>query len=75
MQSNETVDLIPKTKKELAHEYQYCPATIAKMCRNIGIFTCATLTIAEVSAFYMHYQPPRRNVPIVVFLEQKKPAS
>ncbi len=63
MQSAQTrVDYLPKTKRQLANEYECSPATITKWCRRIKIDTREMLTIPEVKKFYDHYDFPQRNV-------------
>ncbi len=56
------VDYLPKTKKQLALEYDISPATITKWCRKINIDTQELLTIPEVKLFYKHYDYPEKNV-------------
>ncbi len=62
MQSDVTVSLLPKTKKELAIEYGISAYTISKWCSAIGINKRGMLTIPELKKFYAHYDYPQRNV-------------
>ncbi|MBN2649334.1 MAG: hypothetical protein JXR50_06300 [Prolixibacteraceae bacterium] len=53
-----SLSLIPKTKKDLANEYEVCRDTIRDMCMAINIQTRKRLSIKEVQKFYTHYGVP-----------------
>ncbi len=55
------IDLIPKTKKDLACEYEVSRDTIRTMCKAIDIETQARLSILELKRFYQHYGIPIRE--------------
>lgn len=50
--------LIPKTKKELAQEFELSRDTIRTMCQRIDINTRGRLSIKELKRFYQHYDIP-----------------
>lgn len=50
--------LVPKSKKELAVEYELSRDTIRTMCQRIEITTRRKLTIHELRRFYRHYGVP-----------------
>ncbi len=50
--------LIPKTKKELAVEYELSRDTIRVMCHRIEITTRGKLNVHELRRFYRHYGVP-----------------
>jgi hypothetical protein len=52
------IKVTPKTKNELADEYQCSSRTIRTMCREAGIYSRKRLTPKEVRLFYDTYGPP-----------------
>lgn len=48
----------PKSKADLADEYNKGRNTIARWCKAIGIEGKARLSLAQVLAFYRHYGYP-----------------
>jgi len=53
--------LKPKTKQEMAQDYECSPDTIRRMCQDIGIFTRKRLTTREIEEFYHYYGEPLRE--------------
>jgi len=53
--------LVPKSKKELAREYDLSTTTIRTWCKRIKIDTRGKLSIREVRAFYEYYGVPVRE--------------
>jgi hypothetical protein len=58
---NETIALLPKSKKELAVEFEVSRDTIRTWCQAIGINTNKKILIPELKKFYTHYGIPRRE--------------
>ncbi|MCA8830488.1 hypothetical protein [Hymenobacter pini] len=56
--SQTTMGVRPKSKKELAQEYDIHTGTIARWCQKLGIHTHGRLTVHQVLAFYQHYGLP-----------------
>jgi len=52
----------PKTKEELAADYECSPRTISRMCKEIGIITRKRLTSFEIMKFYENYGLPELKV-------------
>jgi hypothetical protein len=61
MLRDNTPCLIPKSKKELANEFQLHRHTITQMCEQINIYTRKKLSIQELRTFYHHYGVPTKE--------------
>lgn len=59
----EKIEIRSKTKKELSNEYDYSNRTIARMCKEAGIFTKRRLTAMQVKKFYETF-----GLPLVKFM-------
>jgi hypothetical protein len=56
--STVSVPVRPKSKQELATEYDVHRNTIKDWCEKLGIMTRGRLTVLEILKFYQHYGLP-----------------
>ncbi len=66
METTEIEVIKPKTKKELAYDYECSPQTISRMCREIGIVTRRRLTTFEVKKFYKAFGLPEIKIDAIL---------
>jgi len=55
---------LPKSKKELAVEYEISTSTVKRWCIAIDINTRGKLTVKQVKSFYDHYGLPIKNIDV-----------
>jgi len=58
LQGGATMKVRPKTKQEVALEFEVHPQTIGNWCRAVGITGRKKLSINEVLTLYKHYGWP-----------------